>query len=63
MGVAPAFMQVLDFAFLYNHKATYRKQNLFAPQTAISKVTYYALTHADTLLLNIWENFDFFFQI
>jgi len=53
MGVAPAFMQVLDFAFLYNHKATYRKQNLFAPQTAISKVTYYALTHADTLLLNI----------
>jgi len=48
MGVASAFMKILDFASLYNHKATHRKQNLFAPQTAISKVTTHShmLTHS-----------------
>jgi hypothetical protein len=39
MGVASAVMQGMDCASLYNHKATYRKQNSFAPQIVISIVT------------------------
>jgi hypothetical protein len=39
MGVASAVMQGMDYASLYNHKATYRKQNSFVPQTVISGAT------------------------
>jgi hypothetical protein len=48
MGVASAAMQGMDCASLYNHNATYRKQNSFAPQTVISKDTMHSHmpTHA-----------------
>jgi len=50
MGVASAVMQGMDCASLgvYNHKATYIKQNSFAPQPVISKGTTHShmQTHA-----------------
>jgi hypothetical protein len=50
MCFTSATMQHLDCAPLYNHKAEYRKQNLFAQQTVISIATTHS--HVQTHLMD-----------